>query len=141
EVATAVAPVIAVENAPVARSAYVRRALLSDAPLALGHERRGVSRALLAAADETVAIPTLSRTVTTLNVAAAAAVAGWYVARGSGGQARRPHPERRRPMVLISGADHVEVGSSLRSAAAFGYREVFLEDRGAGWFEGGHHHR
>jgi hypothetical protein len=132
---------IAVENTPTASSVYGRRPARAAITLAVGNERRGISRRLLAAAAETVAIPTLSRTVSTLNVAAAAAVAGWYVSRGSGGQARRPHPERRRPMVLISGVDHVEVGSSLRSAAAFGYREVFLEDRGAGWFEGGHHQR
>jgi tRNA G18 (ribose-2'-O)-methylase SpoU len=132
---------IAVENTPEAGSVYGRPAAQAAITLAVGNERRGISRRLLAAAAETVIIPTLSRTVTTLNVAAAAAVAGWYVSRGSGVQARRPHPERRRPMILISGADHVEVGSSLRSAAAFGYREVFLEDRGAGWFEGGHHQR
>jgi SpoU rRNA Methylase family len=132
---------IAVENTPTASSVYGRRPARAAITLAVGNERRGVSARVLAAAAETVVIPTLSRTVSTLNVAAAAAVAGWYVARGSGGQARRPHPERRRPMVLICGGDHVEVGSSLRSAAAFGYREVFLEDRGAGWFEGGHHQR
>jgi tRNA G18 (ribose-2'-O)-methylase SpoU len=132
---------IAVENTPTASSVYGRRPARAAVTLAVGNERRGVSRLLLAAAAETLVIPTLSRTVSTLNVAAAAAVAGWYVSRGSGGQARRSHPERRRPMVLISGADHVEVGSSLRSSAAFGYREVFLEDRGAGWFEGGHHQR
>jgi hypothetical protein len=34
------------------------------------------------------------------------------------------------------GDDHVEVESGLRSAAAFGFREVLLEDRGAGWFDG-----
>jgi hypothetical protein len=109
--------------------------------LALGHERRGVSRAVLAAAAETVVIPTWSRTVTTLNVAAAAAVAGWYVLRGSGPQARAAHPSRRWPAVLLSGDDHVEVGSSLRTAAAFGLREVFLDDRGAGWFDGPHAER
>ena len=36
----------------------------------------------------------------------------------------------------MAGDDHVEVGSSLRSAAAFGFHEVLLEDRGAGWFGG-----
>jgi SpoU rRNA Methylase family len=132
---------IAVENTPTASSVYGRRPARAAVTLAVGNERRGLSRGLLAAAAETVVIPTLSRTVSTLNVAAAAAVAGWYVSRGSGRQARAPHPQRRRPMVLISGGDHVEVGSSLRSAAAFGYRELFLEDRGAGWFEGEHHLR
>ena len=127
---------IAVENAPGAREIYGRRPLRGDATLAVGNERRGLSRAVLSAADETVVIPTQSRTVTTLNVAAAAAVAAWYVLRGSGPQARATHPDRRRPALLVVGDDHVEVGSSLRSAAAFGFRDVLLEDRGAGWFEG-----
>jgi tRNA G18 (ribose-2'-O)-methylase SpoU len=133
--------VIAVENATSAASVYGRRRLRWAVTLAVGNERRGLSRAVLSAADETVRIPTLSRTVNTLNVAAAAAVAGWYVARGSGAQATTPHPERRRPSVLLSGDQHVEIGSSLRSAAAFGFREIHLEDRGGGWFEGDHHQR
>jgi SpoU rRNA Methylase family len=132
---------IAVENTAQASDVYGRRPLRGTATLALGHERRGVSRAVLAAADETVVIPTWSRTVTTLNVAAAAAVAGWYVLRGSGPQARAAHPGSRWPAVLLSGDDHVEVGSSLRTAAALGLREVFLDDRGAGWFDGPHAQR
>jgi hypothetical protein len=74
--------------------------------------------------------------VNTLNVAAAAAVAGWFLLRGSGRQATATRPEQRRPAVLLVGDDHVEVGSALRSAAAFGFRDVLLEDRGAGWFTG-----
>lgn len=132
---------IAVENTPQASDVYGRPALRGSATLALGHERRGLPRATLAAAGETVVIPTASRTVTTLNVAAAAAVAGWYVLRGSGPQARAAHPGQRWPTVLLSGDDHVEVGSSLRSAAAFGLREVLLDDRGAGWFDGQHARR
>ena len=132
---------IAVENVPTATSIYGRRALRQTATLAVGNERRGLSHRVLGAANETVAIPTLSRTVHTLNVAAAAAVAGWYVARGSGQQASTPHPERRRPSVMLAGNEHVEIGSSLRSAAAFGYREVHLEDRGGGWFAGDHRQR
>jgi hypothetical protein len=103
---------IAVENTPTASSVYGRRPARAAITLAVGNERRGVSRRLLAAAGETVVIPTLSRTVSTLNVAAAAAVAGWYVSRGSGGQARRPHPECRRPMVLISGVESSTTSSS-----------------------------
>lgn len=127
---------IAVENAPGARHIYGRRPLRGDATLAVGNERRGLSRTTLAAADEVVVIPTESRTVTTLNVAAAAAVAAWYVLRGSGPQGRVRRPQARRPSLLIAGDDHVEVGSSLRSAAAFGFHEILLEDRGAGWFSG-----
>jgi tRNA G18 (ribose-2'-O)-methylase SpoU len=127
---------IVVENEPGAREIYGRRPLRDDATIAVGNERRGVSRKLLARADETVVIPTESRTVTTLNVAAAAAVAGWFLLRGSGQQATAARPEHRRPALLLVGDDHVEVGSSLRSASAFGFREVLLEDRGAGWFAG-----
>jgi len=127
---------IAVENAPGAREIYGRRPLQDDATIAVGNERRGISRRLLATADETVVIPTQSRTVTTLNVAAAAAVAGWFLLRGSGQQATAARPEHRRPALLLVGHDHVEVGSSLRSAAAFGFRDVLLDDRGAGWFAG-----
>lgn len=127
---------IAIENAPGAREIYGRRPLRDDATIAVGNERRGISRRLLATADETVVIPTQSRTVTTLNVAAAAAVAGWFLLRGSGQQATASRPEHRRPALLLVGDDHVEVGSSLRSASAFGFRDVLLEDRGAGWFAG-----
>lgn len=127
---------IAVENAPGARDVYGRRALRGDATLAVGNERRGLSRGTLERADETVVIPTMSRAVNTLNVASAAAVAGWYVLHGSGAQTNVTKPENRRPALLIIGEDHVEVGSTLRSAAAFGFRDVLLEDRGAGWFDG-----
>lgn len=127
---------IAVENADSATSVYGRRPLAVDATIALGNERRGLSQRLMDTADETVAIPTESPTVKTLNVAAAAAVAGWYLLRGSGPQPVAARPALRRPAILLSGDDHVEVGSSLRSSAAFGFREVLLEDRGAGWFHG-----
>jgi tRNA G18 (ribose-2'-O)-methylase SpoU len=127
---------IAIENTPGAREIYGRRPLRDDATVAVGNERRGISQRLLAIADETIVIPTQSRTVTTLNVAAAAAVAGWFLLRGSGQQATAARPEHRRPGLLLVGDDHVEVGSSLRSAAAFGFRDVLLEDGGAGWFAG-----
>ena len=127
---------IALENAPGARPIYGRRPLQGHATIAVGHERRGLSERTLAMAAEMLVIPTQSRTVTTLNVAAAAAVAAWYVLRGSAPQAQVARPDARRPSVLLVGYDHVEVGSSLRSAAAFGFRDVLLDDRGAGWFEG-----
>jgi tRNA G18 (ribose-2'-O)-methylase SpoU len=127
---------IAIENVPRAQSIYGRPPLRVDATIAVGNERRGVSRRTLERADETLVIPTQSRSVTTLNVAAATAVAGWYVLRGSGAQPRAMRPEHRRPALLVVGYDHIEVGSTLRSAAAFGFHDVLLDDRGAGWFEG-----
>jgi hypothetical protein len=128
--------VIAIENLPRAQSIYGRGPLRTATTIAVGNERRGISRRTLDSSDEFLVIPTLSRTVKTLNVAAAAAVAGWYVLRGSGPQARAVRPDHRRPALLIVGDDHVEIGSTLRSAAAFGFRDVLLDDRGAGWFDG-----
>jgi tRNA(Leu) C34 or U34 (ribose-2'-O)-methylase TrmL len=127
---------IAIENSRGARTIYGRHPLREPSTIAVGNERRGLSRRILELAEETLAIPTQSRTVTTLNVAAAAAVAGFYVLRGSGVQALALRPAHRRPALLIVGDDHVEVGSTLRSAAAFGFQDVLLDDRGAGWFDG-----
>ena len=129
-------PLIAIENAAGARDIYGRAPLRDRATIAVGNERRGLSPRTLALATETLEIPTQSRTVTTLNVAAAAAVAGWYVLRGSARQPQTARPDSRRPSLFLIGRDHVEVGSSLRSAAALGFRDVLLDDRGAGWFEG-----
>src|SRR5262249_19327746 len=116
-------PIIAVENARGASSVYGRRPLRGAVTLAVGNERRGLSASTLAVASEIVAIPTASRAVNTLNVAAAAAVAGWYVLHGSGPQPRTSRPSERRPAVLLVGDDPVEIGSSLRTAAALGFRD------------------
>src|SRR5439155_22007851 len=132
---------IAVETAPGSRSIYGRAPLRENATLAVGNERRGLSRGTLAKADEILVIPTASRMVRTLNVAAAAAVAGWYVLHGSPPQRRSPQPERRRPALLIVGHDHVEVRPTSRPAATFGFPAVILDDRGSGWFDGPHSQR
>jgi hypothetical protein len=39
---------------------------------------------------------------------------------------------------MLAGDDHVEIGSSLRTAAALGLGDVFLHGNGAGWFDGPH---
>lgn len=36
---------------------------------------------------------------------------------------------------MIGGSDPIELGSALRSAAAFGWERVLLEDRGGVWFD------
>ncbi len=102
---------IAIENSRGARSVYGRNPLNGAATIAVGNERRGLSRRILDRADETLVIPTMSRTISTLNVAAAAAVAGWYVVRGSAAQALAARPEHRRPALLIVGDDHVEAAA------------------------------
>jgi hypothetical protein len=133
-------PLVAFDVLPGARSVYGFSAG-DPARLALvvGNERRGISEDLRRAATHAVGIPMASRRVNCLNVAAAAAVGLFYLSRrGSGRQPVRTDPERVRPEVLFLGpGDHVELGSSLRSAAAFGWRRVFVEDRDRVWFGAG----
>ncbi len=103
----------------------------------MGNERRGLSYECRRLATDAVQIPMLSRRINCLNVAAASAVALHYLSHVHvGPMSVGGHPARRRPDLLIVGrSDHVELGSALRSAAAFGWERVLLEDRGGVWFD------
>lgn len=102
----------------------------------VGNERRGLARAVQKLADRAVELPMVSRRLNCLNVAAAAAVALYYLSRGGGGKMQsRSHPEKRRPeILLLGGADHFELGSSIRSAGGLGWSRLFVEDRAGVWF-------
>jgi hypothetical protein len=102
----------------------------------VGGERRGIRDDVLRAAVRCVEIPMVSSRMNTINVAAAAAVSLFYLV-GARRQAQRQsaQPELRRPAVLLLGPnDHVEAGSTIRSAAAFGWRTVGIDDRHCVWF-------
>ncbi len=60
----------------------------------------------------------------------------YYLSRGGGrGMQLRAQPERRRPEVLMLGAsDRWELGNSIRSAAAFGWERLWVDDRAGVWF-------
>ncbi len=129
-------PIVAVENMPGAASVYDERLPAGRPTVVVGGERRGVRGDVLRAAARCVHIPMGSRRVNTLNVAAAAAVALFYLTGGRHHAARQSvQPELRRPALLLLGPeDHVEAGSVIRSAAAFGWRTVGLDDRRCVWF-------
>jgi hypothetical protein len=140
-------PLLVLENAPGATPLHGLRLPPGPAPvLVVGNERRGVSRELLRAADKVIAIPMASRIgaargVDTLNVAAAAAVAlHALTGRGSDRPVQlRADPAARRPRLLLVNEAHgpdasAELGSALRSAAAFGWSEAFVDD--PAWFAG-----
>lgn len=130
-------PLVVLENAAGADSLFGFRMPPGPRPaLVVGNERRGISREVLERAHRVVQIPVASPRVNTLNVAAAAAVALHVATRGGGGKLRtRADPERHRPELLFVGpTDEVELGSALRSAAAFGWSRVRVEDRRGVWF-------
>jgi hypothetical protein len=129
---------IAVDNLPGAAEVYSARLPADQSSVVVvGNERRGIGRDLRALASQAVQIPMASGPLNCLNVAAAAAVALFYLtgAAGHGRLVVRAHPERRRPELLLAApTDHVEAGSALRSAACFGWRRVlFLDDQHV-WF-------
>lgn len=131
-----VGPLIAVDNTPGAESVYRARPPRPGASIVVGNERRGIRPDVLRAAAKTVQIPMPGHGVNTLNVATAAAVALYYLLDAHGRRhPRAPSPESHRPAVLLAAPrDHVEAGSSLRSAAAFGWPAVTVDDREKVWF-------
>lgn len=127
--------IIALENLSGARDVYGFHAGREFA-VVVGNERRGLSREFASIAKECVQIPMLSRRINCLNVAAASAVALYYLCvQAAGPMAVRKEPRSRRPELLLLGAgDQFELGSTIRSAAAFGWERAFIEDRQGVWF-------
>ena len=127
--------IVAFDNLPDAREIYGFHAGRNFAVL-VGNERRGLSREFASLATDRVHVPMQSRRINCLNVAAASAVALYYLCAPPVGQmAVRKDPRSRRPELLLLGAfDHFELGSTIRSAAAFGWERAFIEDRHRVWF-------
>ncbi len=126
---------IALETLPKAKDVYSYRAGPRFA-LMVGNERRGLTRSFLDAATDAVAIPMHSARLSSLNVAAAAAVGLYYMMRAPAAPLRaHGNPQSRRPALLLSGVrEHYELGSAIRSAAAFGWQQTYVEDTEGVWF-------
>jgi tRNA G18 (ribose-2'-O)-methylase SpoU len=129
-------PIVAIENAPGSRSVYDASLPPGCPSIVVGNDRRGIRGDVLRAASTCVDIPMPGRGINTLNVASAAAVALFYLLVSEHRPVRQAaRPEQRRPgLLLVAPADHVEAGSVLRSAAAFGWRAVGLDDSERVWF-------
>jgi hypothetical protein len=133
---TELMPIVAVDNAPGAVSVYDAGLPPGRPAVVVGGERRGVRGDVLRAAARCVEIPMAGPRLDTLNVAVAAAVALFYLTGTARHAVRRSaQPELRRPgLLLLAPGDHVEAGSTIRSAAALGWRTVGLDDRRCVWF-------
>ena len=132
----AFAPRIALDNLRGAVSVFDAHAGAGPAPaLLVGNEQRGLTPAFQSAAMQSIVIPMRSPNVSTLNVAAAAATALWFLTVGRQGRRRGrgggPLPE----VLFLDPRDHVELGCSIRSAAALGWQRVFVADRFGVWFD------
>lgn len=136
EIARDHAPIIACDNLDGAADVYGFRPTGGErSAVVMGNERRGLAHDVRALAQHTVRIPMAARGLNCLNVAAASAVALYYLTHGSGPTQSSIHPQKRRPEVMLVGpVDHIELGSSIRSAGAFGWERLLLEDRAAAWF-------
>jgi tRNA G18 (ribose-2'-O)-methylase SpoU len=131
-------PLIALENVRTAEDIYGFRMPPGQTPVLIaGNEKFGIAEDVIANADRFVQIPMPGRRLNTINVAAASAVALYYCTLGSRAKMQsRATPHSRRPEVLLlAPADHVEAGSSIRSAGAFGWDRVLVDDRNAVWFD------
>ncbi len=130
---------MAAENHPAARNVYgFRPPPTGSRALLVGNEAKGLRRPTLKQAHALLEIPLLSKNINCLNAAAAAAVMLYYL--------HWPEPlplprrtltavQKQRPdLLLCSGPDPMELGSGIRSACAFGWDRVFLQDRGNAWY-------
>lgn len=137
EVAQKYSPVLALENLDDAHEIYgFEQPLGQKNVLIVGNEKFGIAHDMKEIATHFLQIPMPGPTLNTLNVAAAAGVALYYLYSGAGDKLQiRSNPQKRRPELLFVGAgDHVELGSAIRSAGAFGWNRLFLEDRDGVWF-------
>ena len=129
-------PIIAVENASGAEDLFKYRPPEGPFAVVVGNERKGVSRELLRLADRVIQIPIQSVQLNCLNVAAAASVALYRLARQGRQIATRGGHSGGRPVVVLAGVDDpIELGSAVRSAACFGWKEVCVADRHDVWFD------
>lgn len=128
--------VIACETSRDSVSAYDFPAPRESTAVIVGNEEQGIPRRILKQADRVVSIPMARTSLSSLNVAAAAAILLYVLTKDLG---RKPRPKCRLRLVdvdLLIGApaDPHELGSLLRSVYAFGWRKVFLSDPHRVWF-------
>lgn len=127
-------PIIAIENANGAENLFHYRPPDGPYAVVVGNERKGISRQLIRRADHVVQIPSASRHINTINVAAAAGVALYYLSHRGGLRATREHAGSRPHIMLAGTSDAIELGSAVRTAAFLGWSQLFVPKCGSPWF-------
>lgn len=128
--------VIACETSHNSANVYDFPAPRETTAVIVGNEEQGIPRHVLKWADRVVSIPMVPSSLSSLNVAAAAAIMLYVLTKDLG---RKPRPKSRLRTVDVdlfveAPTDPHELGSLLRSAFAFGWRRVYISDPHRVWF-------
>lgn len=130
-------PILALDNVDNALDLFGFKLNQNTNPaIIVGNEKFGIAHDMRSHAEHVLEIPMTGHNLNTLNVASAAGVALYYLTSGFGGRMHvRSSPQRLRPeLMLIGGSDHFELGSAIRSAGAFGWDRMIVDDREKIWF-------
>jgi len=137
QISQSYAPVLALENWKNVHVLYgYELPQQAHAAVVAGNERQGISRQVACVSTQAICIPMISKRLNCINVAAASAVALYYLCYGLRGRMQiRSEPQKKRPeIIFVAGTEHAELGSSIRSGAALGWNRIFIEDRCQVWF-------
>ena len=128
--------VIACEATKQSRTVYDYPAPRGHVSVIVGNELRGVPKRLLRKVDQVVSIPMFGRGMSSVNVAVAAAIVLYVLERNLARKRLRPSSLTHRDvdLCIVGPTDPNELGSLLRSAWAFGWKRVFLDDHNGVWF-------
>lgn len=140
EILDGVQHVIACEAVRDSRNIYDFPAPRGRTAVIVGNEEKGIPRSVLKKADRIVCIPMSGTGMSSINVAVSAAIVLYVFSRDLGRQKRVQSELTQRDVdVLVRAPDDPhELGSLLRSAWAFGWRRVFVDDPHGVWFTRDH---
>jgi hypothetical protein len=136
ETAASFDTLIACETGKNAKNIFRFQAPRGRIGLVVGNELAGIPGSILRQCHATVVIPMFCGRLSSINVAASAAV-GLYVLSRDLGRQGLPVSGKNAflPDLLVQApADPAECGSLLRSVAAFGWKRVYLHDPEQAWF-------
>jgi len=129
--------ILACETGVKARNVFAYPAPRGKTALVVGNERVGIPRLVLKQCSATVTIPMQSKRLSSVNVAASSAIALYVLERDLArrtGISDRHAGRRSLDLLMDAPGNPSECGSLLRSASAFGWKKVFLQDRMGSWF-------
>ena len=128
--------ILACETGRRSRNIYEFPAPRKRTAVIVGNELTGVPKHVLSAADGIVSIPMRQARISSINVAAAAAVCLYILEKDLARKGvRQSDIDQADADLLLAGPDDSsEIGSLLRSAWAFGWQKVYLEDPKGVWF-------